>query len=112
MPLFKSRNVTKEGYVRLPDNVSELNHYLCHTGPIYNIMCYQYLPGFGPSSTSVQLQCTNCTNGAWYGALFYIVVEFVPITVFLLILAFWFHVTLAPMTCLIAYSQTVYLQLC
>ena len=31
MPLFKSCNVTKEGYVRLPDNVSELNHCLCHT---------------------------------------------------------------------------------
>lgn len=107
---FKGPNVIKEGYVRLPDNVSELNHYLCRmlnrTGP----MCYQCITGFGPSLTSVQFQCTNCTKGTWYGALLYAVVEFVPITVFfLLILAFRIHITSAPMTCFIAYSQIVYI---
>lgn len=107
---FKGPNVTKEGYVRLPDNVSEVNHYLCHilnrTGP----MCYQCIPGFGPSLTSVPFLCTNCTRSARYGALLYIVVEFVPITVFFLfILSFRIHITSAPMTCFIAYSQTVFI---
>ena len=105
---FKGPNVTKYGYVKLPDNVSELNNYLCQllnrTGP----MCHRCIPGFGPSLTAVKFQCTNCTKSALYGPLLYLLVEFVPITVFyLLILAFWIHITLAPMTCFITYGQTV-----
>ena len=105
---FKGPNVTKYGYIQLPDNVSELNSYLCQvlnrTGP----MCHRCIPGFGPSLTAVKFQCTNCTTNAWYGTLLFLLVEFVPITIFyLLILAFRIHITSAPMTCFIAFSQTV-----
>ena len=107
---FKGPNVTNEGYVQLPDNLSQLNHYLCRTLNRSGPMCYQCIPGFGPSLTSVQFQCTNCTKSAWYRALLYAVVEFVPITVFfLLIIAFRIHITSAPMTSFIAYSQTVFI---
>ena len=106
-----SVTVTNDGYVILPDNVSELNDYLCHpmnrTGP----MCHQCIPGYGPSLTSVKFQCTNCTSH-WYGAFLYLFVEFVPITVlYLLILVFRINITSAPMTCFIMYIQLVLFEL-
>ena len=107
-PYYQSnRHVTKDGYTRLPDNISELNDYLCRsmnrTGP----MCHRCIPGFGPSVTSVNFPCSKCTN-IWLGSLLYLLVELIPITLlYILILVFRINITSAPMTCLIMYSQGV-----
>ena len=89
---LKGHNVTKlkDGYyVLLPDNISELNRYMC--GPLnredtwYNLLLYPYI----------------------------ILLQFIPITVFcLLILVFQIRLTSAPMTCFIMYSQLVVLAFC
>ena len=58
--------------------------------------------------------CANCSK-VWSGVTLYLLVEFIPITVFyVLILTFWINMISAPMTCnnycLILHSQlTIYL---
>ena len=104
-------NITNSGYVKLPRNLSQLNDYMC--GPLNRkgIVCSECADGFGPSATSFGYECANCTD-AWYGVPLFLVVEFVPITVFyLIILVFQISVTSAPMPCFIMYAQWIVVSL-
>ena len=114
-PYFQSKGFvvreTKSNiwYIQLPDNISELNDYMC--GPLNRKgeVCSECMDGFGPAVTSVgfQIQCANCT-GVWYGVPLYLFLEFVPVTIFfLIILIFDINITSAPMTCYILYSQLI-----
>ena len=113
-PYFQSRmghNITKQGYVQLPDNMSEVNDYMCGLMNRKGPLCSECIDGFGPTLTSTGFTCSNCTN-AWYGVPLYLLVEFVPITVlYFVVLIFQINVTSAPMTCFIMYSQTILLEL-
>ena len=114
-PYFQSDGFTVQKtrnniwYIELPDNVSKLNDYMC--GPLNRKgrVCSECKDGFGPAVTSIGflIVCSNCT-GVWYGIPLYIFLEFVPVTIFyLLILIFEFNITTAPMTCYILFSQLV-----
>ena len=72
------------GYIQLPRNLSQLNDYMC--GPLNRKgrLCGECADGFGPSVTSFGYRCANCTD-AWYGVPLFLVLEFVPITIFYLI---------------------------
>ena len=100
-------NTTKHGYVALPSDVSELNAYMC--GPLNrkNYMCSDCKSGYGPAAflTSCTNVCHLCRD-TWYDVLLYLSLEFVPITLFyLVVLIFQIKLTLAPMTCFIMYCQ-------
>ena len=100
-----SLNVTTDNYVRLPNNISDLNDYMCgpmnRQGPI----CGQCDDGFGLAVFSITLICTNCT-GVWYGIPLYLFIEFVPITIFyFIVMLFHINVTSAPMVAFVFYSQ-------
>ena len=100
-------NVTIPGYILLPRNLSQLNDYMC--GPLNRkgLVCSECADGFGPSVTSFGYKCANCTD-AWYGVPLFLVVEFVPITVFyLIILVFQINMYVAPMPCFIMYAQCI-----
>ena len=92
-------------YIILPRNSSELNNYMC--GPIRRKgrVCSECIDGFGPSVTSLGAICSNCSH-VWYGVPLYLFMEFVPITVFyLIILLFGISVTSAPMVAFVVFSQ-------
>ena len=92
-------------YIQLPDNISQLNDYMC--GPLNRKgrICSECIDGFAPSVTSFGYECSNCT-GNWYGIPLYLVLEFVPITIFYLtVLFFQTSVTSSPMTFCVMYSQ-------
>ena len=96
---------TKDNYIVLPDNTSDLNDFMC--GPLNRkgVMCSQCIDGFGPSVTSIGHTCSNCTD-AWYGVPLYLFLEFVPITVFyFIVLLFRINVTSAPMVAFVFYCQ-------
>ena len=96
---------TEPGYIKLPDNISELNDYMCGPMNRKGFLCEDCIDGFSISMTSIGSKCSNCTD-AWYGVPLYLVIELVPITAFyLLILVFQIHITSAPMTSFILYSQ-------
>ena len=70
------------------------------------LICSECIEGFAPAITSFGYQCSNCTESAWYGIPLFLALEFVPITVFyLLIITFRFSVTSAPMTSFVLFSQ-------
>ena len=95
--MVHNRNVSERNYLRLPKNVSELNDYMCTPMNRKGLVCSECIDGFGPSVFSYGFQCTNCTD-SWYEIPVYLLLEFVPITVFyLFILAFQISVTMAPM---------------
>ena len=97
----------KSGYINLPDNISEINDYMCGPMNRKGFLCEECIDGFSVSMTSLGSKCSNCTD-AWYGIPLYLVTELVPVTVFyLLILVFQIHLTSAPMTSFIFYSQLV-----
>ena len=68
-------------------------------------VCSECIDGFGISVFSLVPTCSNCT-GAWYGVPLYLFLEFVPITVFyIIILSFRLNVTSAPMVAFVFYCQ-------
>ena len=101
---LKSYSIAKPGHILLPRNLSQLNDYVC--GPL-NRKGSECADGFGPSMTSFGYRCANCTD-SWYGMPLFLFLEFVPITVFyLIILVFHISITPAPMPCFIMYAQII-----
>ena len=93
--------------MQLPKNISELNDYMCGPMNRKGRICSECIDGFAPSVTSVGYKCSNCT-GAWYGVPLYLLLEFVPITLFyLLVLVCQISVTSSPLTYCIMYSQLI-----
>ena len=97
--------------ILLPNNISELNPYMC--GPLNreDYLCNKCKSGYGPpvipESTPYANMCYLCKD-TWIpkGILLYLAVSFIPLTLFyLLILIFQVRLTSAPMTCFIMYSQ-------
>ena len=100
-----SRNVFEHRFITLPANISELNDYMC--GPLnrQGLICSECINGFAPSVASIGYQCADCTN-SWYGVPLYLLLQFVPVTVFyLFVLYFKMSLTCAPMTGFILYCQ-------
>lgn len=98
-------NITNDNYIRLPDNISDLNDYMCAPLNRQGIMCSQCADGFGLAVFSIGHTCTNC-SGVWYGVPLYLFIEFIPITVFFfVVMVFHINITSAPMVAFVFYSQ-------
>ena len=99
------RNVSNRVYLDLPENLTDLNEYMCAPMKRKGMICSECIDDFAPAITSFGYQCSNCTD-AWYGVPLFLVLEFVPITIFyLIIITFRFSVTSAPMTSFVLFSQ-------
>ena len=110
---FNGRNLstTDNGYyIELSvSNPSELNDRMCTPMNRYrnSTLCSECIEGFGPSIISVGLVCSDC-EGIWYGVPLYLFLEFVPITVFyVIVLLFRVSITSAPMVAFVFYSQVI-----
>ena len=92
-------------YIQLPNNISELNDFMCGPMNRKGRVCSECIDGFAPSVITPWYQCANCT-GAWYGIPLYLFLEFVPITLFYLaVLVFQISVISSPLTTCVMYSQ-------
>ena len=92
-------------YAQMPDNISQLNDYMCGSMNRKGRICSECIDGFAPSITSIRYECSNCTS-IQYGIPLYLFLEFVPITLFYLaVLVFQISVTSSPMTFSVMYSQ-------
>ena len=100
-------NVAAPRYIELPTNLSQLNEYICGPMNRKDVLCSECADGFGPLVTSFKYKCANCTN-AWYGVPLFLFLEFVPLTLFyLIIFMFRISVTSPPMPCFILYCQLI-----
>ena len=121
---FKVRHKYLEGYnltvtndgscgILLPNNISELNQYMC--GPLNRkgYLCNKCKSGYGPPVIAESASCANVCyrcKDTWKDPLLYLSLNFILLTVFyLLILVFQVRLTSAPMTCFIMYSQLLVL---
>ena len=110
---FNGRNLSTIDngyYIELSvSNPSELNDRMCTpmNRSKNSTLCSECIEGFGPSIISVGLVCSDC-EGIWYGVPLYLFLEFVPITVFyVIVLLFRVSITSAPMVAFVFYSQTL-----
>ena len=102
-------NWTQPGYYVLPDNISDLNDFMCRPLNRKGYLCSDCIDGFAPSVSMLQHpnQCYRCTN-EWQGVIIYLITLFFPVTFFYLItLVFQVRITSAPMPCFVMYSQLV-----
>ena len=94
---LQGHNISGPGLINLPDNISELNEYMCGPMNRKGIVCSECIDGYGPSVTSLKFQCSTC-NSVWYGVLIYLLIEIVPVTLFFItVLLFQLNLTTAPM---------------
>ena len=50
------------GYIKLPDNISEFNDYMCGPMNRKGFLCKDCIDGYGPSASSIGFKCSNCTD--------------------------------------------------
>ena len=74
------------GYFPLPCNTSRLNHYMCSDLNRKGQLCGECKEGFAPPAYSYDMKCTRCKH-YHYNWLKYLVVAFLPLTVFYVIVA-------------------------
>ena len=94
-------------YIPLPENILELNDYMCRPLNRKGRVCSECMDGYGPAvmSVSFDIQCVNCTD-TWYGVSLFLFLEFFPITVFyFIILILQINITSGSITCYIMCSQ-------
>ena len=94
---LQGHNISGPGLIDLPNNISELNEYMCGPMNRKGIVCSECVDGYGPSVTSLKFQCSTCSS-VWYGVLIYLLIEVVPVTLFFItVLLFQLNLTTAPM---------------
>ena len=105
-------NVTETGRILLPNNMSELNSFMCTPLNRRGYMCSKCADGYGPSligSTCTYSLCYHCTSD-WMGVIKYLCWTFIPITVFyFIVVVFRLKMASAPTTCFVMYCQLIVL---
>ena len=100
---------TGEEYLYLPDDPAELDSYLCGRVDRTGVLCGDCKDNFGPAVNSRVYKCVSCseedTERNW---LFYLLTEFLPITVFFFIVViFRISVTTGPANAFVFFAQVL-----
>ena len=107
----EGHNMSEPGFIKLPNNISELNNYMC--GPLNRegVVCSECRDGYGIAVTSPKFSCSYCNN-VWYGVPLYLLLEIVPVMVFyIIVLVFHIDLTSSPMTTFIVYCNLISISL-
>ena len=94
----------------LPKSPADLNEQLClEPSHRQGVLCGQCASGYAPSMNSGSFECVKCTGTkAKLGWLLFIAIEFVPLTIFFIILVvFNISLTSGPANAFIFYSQII-----
>ena len=96
-------------YSLLPDRLSKLDTALCAPTNRTGILCGDCLPNHGIVANSRDWRCIPCSdNQAQYGWAFYLLAEFLPITIFLvIILVFHINITSGPANGFVFFAQAL-----
>ena len=106
-PYVFPQHLVHGGFIRLPHNVSDLNSFTC--GHLHReegtLFCGRCTNGTGPSIYSFGSQCTSCNM---LNLLFYILLQYVPVTIiFLAILWSRYSIVSPPMAHFVLYCNVV-----
>ena len=95
-------------YSSLPKTISvNTSDIMCSLFQRQGLLCSSCLPGYGVAPYSYHFPCVKC-EGRNYGVLWYILLEFTPITLFyIIVVLFRIRATAAPLGGLVFFSQNV-----
>ena len=94
-------------YVKLPQNVCNLNEFMCGGLNRTGLLCSDCKPGLGPAVFSYTLHCLKCVESG-YGWLLYMFLATFPTTVmFLVVMLCRIRITAAPMNAFIFGCQVI-----
>ena len=94
-------------YVKLPQDVCDLNEFMCGGLNRTGLLCSDCEAGLGPAVFSYTLPCLNCLDSR-YGWLLYMFLATFPTTVMFLVIIFCqMRITAAPMNAFIFICQAV-----
>ena len=94
-------------YVKLPQNLCDLNEFMCGGLNRTGLLCSDCKPGLGPAVFSYTLQCLKCLEGG-YGWLLYMFLATFPTTVlFLVVFLCQIRITAASMNAFIFACQGI-----
>ena len=94
-------------YVKLPQNVCDLNEFMCGGLNRTGLLCSDCKPGLGPAVFSYTLQCLKCLESG-YGWLLYMFLAIFPTTVmFLVVMLCRIRITAAPINAFIFACQVL-----
>ena len=92
-------------YTTLPQNINDLNDFMCGGLNRTGLLCSQCQDGLGPAVLSYKLECLECLDSR-YGWLLYISLTMLPTTLLcIVIIVFRFDATSASMNVLIIGCQ-------
>ena len=107
---ISSQNLSKNGvFINLPKDPEQIDSVLCQSVHRTGVLCGRCVSGFAPAVNSKLFQCVNCTSEVqYYSWLLYILTEFVPVTILLIIVVvFNISVTSGPGNAFIFFAQIV-----
>ena len=94
-------------YVKFPQNVCDLNEFMCGGPNRTGLLCSSCKPELGPAVFSYTLTCLKCLDSG-YGWLLYMFLAIFPTTVmFLVVIICQIRITAAPMNAFIFVSQVL-----
>ena len=94
-------------YHGLPENILDLNSYMCSRFNRDGVLCGECTKGLNPFVLSYDLSCVNCPN-SHLNWLKFIAVGFIPLTIFYFIMVFFnVNVTSSHMHGYVLFSQAV-----
>ena len=94
-------------YHGLPENISDLNKYMCNRFNRDGVLCGECTKGLNPFVLSYDLSCINCPN-SHLNWLKFIAIGFIPLTIFYFIMVFFnISVTSSHMHGYVLFSQAV-----
>ena len=93
-------------YVKFPQNVSELNSFLCSGSNRTGVMCSQCQKGLGTAIFSYSMHCLSCMNSGLGWTLYVFLATFPTTVLFLVVLIFQCRfITSGPMNAYIFVNQ-------
>ena len=106
-PYIKYQHLDNYLALKIPTNLSKINSFFCDPLNREGLICERCKEGYGTSVLAIGYKCAECSH-LWRGWLLYIFFQFVPITIFYLII-FTLQISIATttMSCFVFCSQMV-----
>ena len=96
----------ENGYMELPENVSDLNQFMCGPWNREGHLCHKCKPGYGMTIANVFQHCIKCKYPKGLGWVFYFVLQLIPLTVlFFVVTVFRISLARPPMRDLVFFYQ-------
>ena len=100
-------DLAKGPYLKLPQNISDLNTAVCGQLNRTGRLCGQCAQNMFPPVYSYDIRCVNCSN-TQYNGIKYAVVAFLPLTaLYLIVIIFRISISSAPFHAFVLFSQAV-----